>query len=137
MEKNDIEILKFLQTLVDTSDKLTVVELGGCDAYHTKILTDFIGAKLANYYVAEANPSLWSRFDKMPATLIRGAVNDYDGKCTLWVSNPKYSGSSSIREPYKHKEVWPECTFDKQVEIDCFKLDTLKIKYDIGIVDFI
>ena len=137
MEKNDIEIFKIIQSLAQDLKIITFLELGGCDAYHTKLLTKLIGNNLKQYYVVEANPELWNRFKDVPVTLIKEAINDYDGTCDFWLSNSRYSGSSSIREPLEHIKVWPECTFDKKITIDCLKLDTIKSKYDIGIIDFI
>lgn len=133
-------IKQFYSDLVASSDNVTVFELGACDGHHTKELSFLAGEKLTKLVAFEAAPYNWPKLvgfgDRVE--IFHGAVSDRDGTCKLWLSSGQgYYGSSSIREPMKHKEVWPNCKFDSFVDVECITLDSAAKKFGVDALDFI
>jgi len=134
------EIEKFYSDLVSDSSAVTVFELGACDGNHTAMLERIAGDKLALLVSFEAAPYNWDRLPKLSEKVkfFKGAASDRDGFCDLWLSSgPGYHGSSSIREPKKHKEVWPNCKFESRVEVECITLDSAAKRFGVDAIDFI
>jgi FkbM family methyltransferase len=99
-----------------------VIELGGCDGYHTNIMCKVLSESHLYfiYHVLEPVDELSKSISRVMewcknvevSTL---AVSSKTGEMTLYKSDAKYYGSSSIRKPKRAFEFWSDMNFQESV----------------------
>ena len=119
----------------------TIVEIGACDGDDTvRFMINFPKCKVYSVEPKPQNIASWKKkYTGNPRTsLFEGVVSDVDGTVDLYVSDDKYTGCSSIREPTKRlAERWPDMRFPQKISVQSITLDSLVKKYNIDVVDFL
>lgn len=140
-----MEILEKFKEIVSNVENPTIIELGGCDGYHTNIMAKILSEKNKpfTYYVFEPvinlattikNTLNWCPY----VEVIPKAISEKTGKFKFYQSDNKYYGSSSIRKPKLVYEFWSDMNFSETL-CDCISLDDfMKEKGILGnTIDFI
>ena len=140
-----MDILNKVQQAIDESNNPTIIELGGCDGFHTEIIAKKLiqSGKPFTYLVLEPVPNLANiirdKAKNFPQVqVIEMAIGAKNGNVTFYQSDTKYYGSSSIRKPKRAYEFWNDMSF---TELSCqsITLDTLVENYGLSekVIDFI
>jgi FkbM family methyltransferase len=140
-----MDILNKVQQAINESLNPIIIELGGCDGFHTNIIGQKLreSGKPFTYLVLEPVPTLAQIIrDKVKwlpeIQVIQMAVGSENGNVTFYQSDNKYYGSSSIRKPKRAYEFWQDMTFT-QLTCQSITLDTLAETYGLSEknIDFI
>jgi len=144
---------RFIQ-IVNTSQEPVIFEFGTCDGQHTNIMCSILKQmdKTFNYHAFEADYRIIPKFNYINSQHLgqikfnQMAIGNIDGKVKFHLSGgeekreghfkQEFYGSSSIRNPYKVIEFWPDMTFE-ETEVDCCRFDTYYKKVNPGVIDFI
>lgn len=117
----------------------TVVEIGACQGFDTlRLLNNFRGCTIFSVEPKPVNIAEWKKkHDKNPkAHLFEGVISGIDGTIQLHVSDDKYRGASSIREPTKALlQRYPGLSFG-EIVVQSMTLPSFFDFYDIDGVDF-
>jgi FkbM family methyltransferase len=120
--------------------RTTIIELGAHHGNDTVLLYDAAVTPLT-YVAVEADPRnvpvLERRIEGRRVNILHAAVSDGTGEVTLYLSEGNGTGSSSIREPLKHLEYFPDISFRETVQVPALTLDAIAACYAIGPVDLI
>ena len=132
-----MEILERLKEIVSTTDSPFVIEFGGCDGYHSKMLLDIITPNKSNFtfhtfeVVADLVPQINNRIGQYvnanpnSVNIFNEAIGSVTGEIKFYKSGGEkhengqvvdtYYGSSSVRKPKLVCESWKEMTFTESV----------------------
>lgn len=61
------------------------------------------------------------------AVCIQTAIGNYTGEIEMWTNEDDQTGSSSVLEPYLHKQQYPHIQFTKKITVPITKIDMLDI----------
>ena len=138
-----MDILNVVQKAIDDSSKPIIIELGGCDGYHSKIISKKLidSHKEYIYIILEPVEDLYlkilANFQNVPNTFVlKKAIGSHNGIVKFYQSDSKYYGSSSIRKPKRAYDFWQDMTF-QETSCECITLDQLISDYKIEKIDFI
>ena len=144
---------RFIQ-IVSTSQEPVIFEFGTCDGQHTNIMCSVLKQmnKRFKYHAFEGDariiPNFWrvNANHAMDIKLNLAAIGNIDGEVTFNLSGgvesreghfkQEFYGSSSIKQPKKTNEYWPDMTF-QETKVKCYKFDTYYNEVNPGIIDFI
>lgn len=140
-----MNILDKIDLAIHESSNPFIIELGGCDGYHTQIIAEKLqrSGKPFTYLVLEPVPHLAQIIrDKVKwspdVQVLQMAIGSNNGTITFYQSDAKYYGSSSIRKPKRAYEFWQDMTFT-ELTCDCVTLDSLLVSKGLEskTIDFI
>lgn len=144
---------RFIEIITPVSNP-TVFEFGTCDGQHTNVMCQILKhyGKKFQYHAFEADhriiPGFWqiNEAHKNDITFNNSAIGNTDGTVKFNLSGGEetreghfkqaFYGSSSIREPKKVNEFWPDMTFEED-EVNCYKFDTYVKDFAVEKIDFI
>ncbi|MBN8598350.1 MAG: FkbM family methyltransferase [Planctomycetes bacterium] len=145
-------IYPILSSILNTSDKLTIIECGahdGSDSYSLR--RTFPHASIFSFEPDPRNiAKIRERGIDRVVDLNAAAVGDRDGtapfhlssanmtkQCPEWIRSPEWSGSSSLKQPAQHLEIHPWCEFNQTLEVPILRLDTFGAVKGITNLDLI
>ena len=112
-------IEKFKEITKDVESPI-VIELGGCDGYHTNIMCKALSERHSSfiYHVLEPVESLSNSISRVVewcknVEVSTMAISAQTGQMTFYKSDNKYYGSSSIRKPKRAFEFWQDMSFQE------------------------
>jgi FkbM family methyltransferase len=144
---------RFIQ-IVSTSQEPVIFEFGTCDGQHTNIMCSILKQmnKRFKYHAFEGDsriiPNFWrnNANHALDIKLNQAAIGNTDDEVTFNLSGgvesreghfkQEFYGSSSIKQPKKTNEYWPDMTF-QETKVKCYKFDTYYNEVNPGIIDFI
>jgi FkbM family methyltransferase len=149
-----MEIFHRFIEIVGSVDNPVIFEFGTCDGQHTNIMCSILKQmnKDFKYHAFEGDsriiPNFWRNNANhvMNIKLNEAAIGNIDGEVTFNLSGgvesreghfkQEFYGSSSIKQPKKTNEYWPDMTFQESI-VKCYKFDTYYNEVNPGIIDFI
>ena len=140
-----MNILDKIDQAISESANPFIIELGGCDGYHTNIIAEKLhkSGKQWTFIVLEPVPHLAQIIrDKVKwlpeVQVVEMAIGSTNGVVTFYQSDAKYYGSSSIRKPKRAYEFWQDMSFT-ELSCNCTTLDSLLESYGLNkkTIDFI
>ena len=149
-----MEIFHRFIEIVGSVDNPVIFEFGTCDGQHTNIMCSILKQmnKKFKYHAFEGDPRIIQNFWRVNANhvmdikLNQSAIGNIDGEVTFNLSGgvesrdghfkQEFYGSSSIKQPKKTNEYWPDMTFQESI-VKCYKFDTYYNEVNPGIIDFI
>lgn len=138
------EAAKIIVPLLESIPSPTVVELGAANGRDSEWLYE--ATRGQGFYLAvEPDPRnvelFWKRHrGRRNMVLDESAISDQDGRADLWLCDNDLNqelGSSSIRKPTRHLELFKWCRFDEIVQVPTISLDSLYRQYCLNHVDFL
>lgn len=138
------EAAKVLIPLLQSIPSPVVVELGAANGRDSEWLYNATGGR-GFYLAVEPDPRnvelFWKRHrGKRNLALEPIAISAADGESDLWLCDNDLNqelGSSSIRKPTRHLELFPWCRFDQVIKIPTISLDSLCSNYHLAHVDLL
>jgi FkbM family methyltransferase len=132
-----MDILNVVQKSIDDSSRPIIIELGGCDGYHSKIISKKLidCQKEFLYIILEPVENLFQKIkdelkDIKNVFVLNKAIGSQNGVVEFYKSDSKYFGSSSIRKPKRAYEFWQDMTFS-EMTCECITLDQLVCDFEI------
>jgi FkbM family methyltransferase len=127
-----MDILDKVSEVLAQSEKPIMIELGGCDGYHSNIILSHLTqmTKDFTYIVLEPVPRLAKQIQAVLSwcpnvQVFQKAIGSSNGVVPFYESDTKYYGSSSIRKPTeKNFEFWSDMKFQEST-CETITLDTL------------
>ncbi len=145
------EVYALFPHVVDTGAARVVLELGayrGEDTAHLRGM--FPNAHLYSFEPDPRNLEVLRRNGSAEiTTLVDVAVGDRDGEATFrlssavmssapsWVTDPEYSGSSSLKRPAAMVEIHPWLRLDEEITVRMLTLDTFVKTHGIDRIDLV
>ena len=153
---------RFIQIVLPSVNPV-VFEFGTCDGQHTNVMCSilkqmqsdprFMGQKNQfKYHAFEGDYRIIPRFWEVNSNHVNEiilnhlAIGNTDGEVTFNLSGgiesreghfkQEFYGSSSIKQPKKANEYWPDMTFE-ETQVKCCKFDTYYNEANVDIIDFI
>ena len=126
----------------------TILEIGCNDGSDTlRLLEMFDNPKL---YCFEPDPRAIAQFkvnvgQRSNVNLFEFAISNHDGDIKFYQSGGRlhespeggWNGSSSIKQPKIHLDIYPDITFEKEITVKSLALDTWCKENGINVIDFI
>ena len=127
-----MEILDKVAEVLAQSEKPIMIELGGCDGYHSNIIISHISKITTDftYIILEPVPRLAKQIENLLSwcsnvQVYQKAIGASNEVVPFYESDTKYYGSSSIRKPTaKNFEFWSDMQFHEST-CETIMLDTL------------
>ena len=133
------EIIQRLKSIINT-DNPVILEIGACEGQDSlRFLQIFGSIKLTCF---EPDPKNChdhrSLINDQRCTLIEAAISDKNGEITFHRSGGRNRrASGSLRNPKEHLRMHPWCTFDENITVQGFMLDTWCEQNGIDHIDLI
>lgn len=131
-------------------DDPVIIEVGANAGQTTAELLEAMPGAIIHAFEPDPRPIAEFRANIAGANvhLYECAVGAQEGEVTFWQSSggedrhPEYAGSGwdqsgSIREPLRHREVWPWVKFERQITVPIVTLDAWAARHGVERVDFI
>ena len=127
-----MDIINKVKEVLTQSDKPIMIELGGCDGYHSNMFVTYLSNIRTDftYIILEPVKRLAKQIQDILSwcpnvKVIQKAVASTNGVVSFYESDDKYYGSSSIRKPTtKNFEFWSDMKFSEST-CETITLDTL------------
>ncbi len=132
IDENKYQIAKYI------SQNPIILEAGACDGRDTLQMATVW--EKAQIHAFEPIESLFEETKKKVQNfkqihIYKAGLASKTGNTTLYVSEGKSTGSSSIMKPKEHLEIHPEVLFKKEIEIEVFTIDEWAKKNNISKID--
>ena len=144
---------RFIKIVSQVSNPI-IFEFGTCDGQHTNIMCSILKQlhKQFKYHAFEGDSRIIQNFWKnnlnhtKEIKLVQAAIGNIDGEVVFNLSGgvesrdghfkQEFYGSSSIKQPKKANEYWPDMTFQESI-VKCYRFDTYYKEVKPGVIDFI
>lgn len=151
MLNSERKLIRHLRDLIGQRVPATVLELGANDGWHTRLFLEEFSDPGFRIFAFEPDPRpirRWTITDPRCRGPIPLAIANQDGTLTFhqsggddgnqsWLEDWDLSGS--IHKPKGHLQMSPWVTFNRQIDVDCRRLDTwiTEIQEPLPIIDLL